>query len=564
MNKFKNHRSPLSPRSGDGSAGGEESRAIAGSDAWITSPSLSGVIVTEETAPRLGVAYSCINVLSSDVATVPFQVVRREPGGGRSVDTAHNVHDLVFHSPDGEMSANGWIGSQTWHLNTHGNAYTKIERDRHLRPAELILLDPRKVRSARSKDGKLYYDVQGEVVLHEDMIHIANVGFNGIDGKSPVRECMEAFGLTMGVEKFGASYFGNGANAKGIISTANKLDQVERDQLRKEINDQHQGVYNAHRFMLLSGATFTPTTIPADEAQFIATRKFQVAEICRIFRVPPSKVMDLERANFANLEEVNLDYYDSSLKPWIRRFESQFLRKLFTRAERQVYSIEHDVSQLLKGRVLDRANADKIYREMGAINSDEIRARQGLPPIAGGKTYLIPLNLAPLDKVAAASIETLKGVKDALPPPPEPRALPAPVPTVPALVDGTKGQREPLLEAGRRVIEDVARRMSRREANILRKIFRSEDLSTLCADLDAHYSAELGTLANALEPSLDLYARASGTAIDPTAFASTAIASARAEILKCIEGPATRAALASLVDRWELQRPPAIVSQLPR
>ena len=549
--------------------GPRESRSIAGSDTWLQPPSLAGVVVTEETATTFGAVYSCINVLASDISAVPFQVVRREPGGGRSIDLSHPNYNFIAHTPDEEMSALGWIGAKVWHCNTHGNAYSKIERDSRLRPAELVLLDPRKVRVCRSRAGKLYYDVNGEIVLKEDMIHVANVGFNGIEGKSPIRQNIETIGLGMGVEKFGASYFGNGINHKGIVTTENKMDQVERDDFRKQINEQHQSVYNAHRFLLLSGgAKFTPTTIPNEEAQFLGSRKFQLEEICRIFRVPPSKVMNLDRANFANLEEVNLDYYDSSLKPWIRRFEIEFLRKLFTREERRTYTVEHDVSSLLKGRVLDQANADKVYLESGVINRDEIRGRKGLAPIEGGKTYLVPLNFAPLDKVASASIETLKGVKDAAPAPPPVRSLEPPKPEATPALEGPAtlaGMRRAMLDASRAVVLDAGRRMARREANILRKITRAEDLGGMCEALDSHYSAELGTLADALAPSLNLYSLAteSGEPIDPLVFASRAIVAARAEIRACIEGPETRAKLSDLVDRWERDRADTIGSLLP-
>jgi HK97 family phage portal protein len=543
-----------------------ESRSIAGSESWITTPSLAGVVVTEETAPTFGAVYSCLLVLSSDVSAIPFQVVRREPSGGRSVDHDGLIHGLVCHSPDEQLSSMSWIGAKVWHLNTHGNAYSKILRDRRLRPAEVVLLDPRKVRPLRNRDGRIYYDVEGELVLAEDMIHVANVGFDGLVGKSPIRQCMETLGLGMAAEKFGAAYYGNGTNAKGILTTPNELDQVERDQLRKEIQDQHGGPYNAHRFMLLQGGlTFTPTTIPADEAQFIATRKFQLEECCRIFRVPPTKVQNLDRANFANLEEVNLDYYDSSLKPWARRFEVELTRKLFTRDERRTYAVEHDTSSLLKGRVLDQANADKLYREMGVSSADEIRAlRNRGGPIEGGRAYLVPLNMAPLDKVAAASLETLKGAKAAAAPKPDPAA---PVPPE----DDPQGEApapkpEPdgrALDALRAVVAEVARRMARRESNIVRKVARRASLSGVLEGLDEFYLGEPATLAEAYGPALRAWsAVAGGEPIDPDRLASDLVAASRRDLLKAIEGPDTARRIVELADRWEADRPAFVLTHL--
>src|SRR6185312_1615250 len=165
--------------------------------------------------------------------------------------------------------------------------------------------------------------------------------------------------------------------------------------------------FNAHKLMLLSGgATFTPTSISAEDAQFLATRKFQVEEICRIFRIPPTKMMNFDKASFSNIEETNLDYYLSSLVPWLRRFETEFARKLFTREERRAYSIEHDEAFTLRGRIVDQANVDKIYRDMGVYSTDEVRARRGLGKVPGGDIRFIPLNMAPLE---ARPVATEKG-----------------------------------------------------------------------------------------------------------------------------------------------------------
>jgi hypothetical protein len=156
---------------------------------------------------------------------------------------------------------------------------------------------------------------------------------------------------------------------------------------------------------------FQTTQIPAEDAQFLETRKFQLIEVCRMFRIPPTKLQDYEKSPYAMLEETNLDYYRSSLLPWFRRIETELNRKLFTREQRRIFAVEHDSTHVLKGRMVDQANVHKILREMGVLNADEIRAFHGWGPIEGGKAYFVPLNQAPLDKVAAATIETLKGIK---------------------------------------------------------------------------------------------------------------------------------------------------------
>jgi HK97 family phage portal protein len=400
-----------------------EARSVAGGDSWIVSPTLSGVIVNEDTVPTIGAYYAGVGVLCSDISSIPFQVMRREPDGSQVVDESHPVHELVYCEPDPgepEMSAMAWVASSVWHLNTLGNAYSRIRRDGYLRPTGLVLLDPRKVTPKRSSYGKLYYDVDGEKVLPQDILHVAAVGYDGIVGKSPITQSRETLGVTMAVEKFGASYFGNGINPSGIVEIPEELDELQTRAFRAGINREHQGPYSSNKFMLLQGgAKFTPTSLTNEDAQFLATRKFQLEEICRILRLPPTKLQNFDKASFSNIEEVNQDYYTSSLKPWLKRFQVEFNRKLFARSERKRWRVDHDVTEILKGRMVDQANVDKIYSEIGALNRDEIRAQHGRGKIEGGSAYLVQLNQAPLDQVAKASLDQLKGVKPADDPKPE-------------------------------------------------------------------------------------------------------------------------------------------------
>jgi HK97 family phage portal protein len=545
---------------------GPEARSVAGSDTWIVSPTLSGVYVNEDTVTTIGAYYAGVAVLAGDVSSIPFQVVKRQSDGSSAIDESNPIHELVSCDPDPdepEMSAMSWTSSKMWHLNTQGNAYSRIWRDGYHRPTGLELLDPTKVDVKRSKSGKLYYDVLSDKVLPADMLHVAAIGYDGIVGRSPIRQARETLGLTMAVEKFGASYFGNGINEGGMIEIADTLDEVETKAFRAGINRTHQGPYQAHKFLLLQGgAKFTPTSITNDDAQFLATRKFQLSEICRILRLSPTKLQDYDRASFTNLEETNQDHYGSSLKPWLKRFQAEFNRKLFTREERRIWRVEHDVSEMLKGRAADQAAVDKIYLDEGVLNRDEIRARHGWGKIKGGSTYLVPMNMAPLDKVAEASIETLKGVKPIAPGPSA--AVPADSVDAPVLdADGATvaGLRSAVQAAAGEVLIETARRLSRRESNALRKVARKADLTGMIEGLDEFYRDEVAFLADAYRTSLALYASIDGECV-PTAdaFASDIVCRSRNDLLTAIEGPDTAKALAALADRWDAEKPAQILA----
>ena len=538
-----------------------EARAINGEETWYPTPTLAGVVVTPETVTNFAAAYSAINVLASDVGSIPFNLMRRDASGGRAIDYEHPVHDLICNSPNEEMSSLSFYQTMLWHANVWGNAYAEIERDRLLRPVAMWLLDPRVTGPKRSGDGSLYYRSLGTNLLARDVIHVANVGSDGILGKSPIQECRQSFGLSMAVEQYGAAYFGNGIHEKGILSTDQSLDEEEEKDLIRRINRQHQGPYNAHRFLLLtSNFKYTSTTIPPEDAQFLSTRKFQLEEVARIYRVPLSKLQNLDHAHFANLEETNVDYYQSSLMPWIRRIEVALLRKLFTRDQRRTWSVEHDSTYSLKGRMVDQATVERTYKEIGVLSPNEIRARHGWAPIEGGDTYMVPLNMAPMGKIAAADIETLKGVKKL--PPPEDVTDEVDDPILVSDGDQVAGLRSAILAPTLAVLRDTAARMTRREAGSLRKILKKGDLPSILDALDAFYGVEGDYLASAYTGPVRLYGEARGRPLEPRALADRIVSMSRADITACVEGDGTMKALAELADRWEADRPDQILATL--
>jgi HK97 family phage portal protein len=390
-----------------------EKRAIAGESNWVINPTLAGVIVDEHTAPTFAAVYAAINILSSDVGCFPFNVMKKGKDNDRVIDESQPVQDIVHVEPNEELGTIGLYGSMMWHLLTTGNTYLEIERERFtLQPVAVHLLDPDRVHIKRTPDKDLYYLVEDERRLPRDIVHVAAIGRDGLIGKSPIQLCREEIGLGMATVKFGAARFGNGISECGAITFPDTMDELETKAFRAGINREHQGPYNANKFLLLQGgATFARTSISAEDAQFLGTRKFNVEEICRIFRIPPTKLMNFDKASFSNIEETNLDYYLSSLAPWLRRIEGELNRKLFTRAERRIWTIEHDESYTLRGRIVDQAAVDKVYRDMGVLSTNEIRGRRGWGKVAGGDVRFVPLNMAPLEAVAKATLAELKGVK---------------------------------------------------------------------------------------------------------------------------------------------------------
>lgn len=370
----------------------------------------SGVMVTPETSLTLAVAFACINVLSTDTAVLPFNVYKARKSGGRDLAYDHPVNELLSLAPSADHDSITLRQATMGHCNGWGNGYQEIVRDDRGRPLELVPLDPRwsETQPFRAKSGRLLYTIHGareepKALPARDILHIAGLGWDGLIGYSPVAMCRQAIGLGIAAEMFGASFFGNGSHGSGAIKLKKNLTPTSRENLRQSIERAHATPANANRLMILEeGMEWEQTSINPDDAQFLETRKFQVLEVCRIYRVPPHKVMDYSQAHLANLEESNTDYLMTSLMPWLVKWEQQADRKLLTRAERMAgYTCRHDMNAFMRGNSTARGELYQILLNSGAASPTQIAGMEGLPPVEGGNIHLIPLNMTTVEQIEA-------------------------------------------------------------------------------------------------------------------------------------------------------------------
>lgn len=366
---------------------------------------VSGVNVDPRTALTLTAAYAAINVIATDVASLPLRVYRARPDGGRDEDRTHPVWDLLACSPDGETTAMRWRQALMGHVLGWGNGYAEVTFGGGY-PTGLYLLDPGQTYAQRRpQDRRLYYQIKGGTLPPSKTIHIAGLGFDGLTGYSPVSLAREAIALGLATEAFGGSLFGNGAHAGGFLKTPQKLSPEAKADLRKAWNSVHQGAENAHRIAVLEqGMEWVQTTIPPEDAQFLATRQFQVVEIARIYRCPPNKIGDYTQSHLSNIEAANLDYLTTTLMPWCEQIEQELNLKLFTRQERAAgYFVEHNMAALLRGDSKARAEFYTRLRDLGVLNPNQICRFENLNPIGPeGEIRLVPLNMTTLANAGKA------------------------------------------------------------------------------------------------------------------------------------------------------------------
>jgi HK97 family phage portal protein len=395
--------------------------------------SLAGVAVTPESALTFTAAFAAINVLSTDLASLPVGVYRRRDDGTEVPAFDHPAHKRLHRNPNDEQNAFRFRQHLWGHTHGWGNGMAEIVRGGDGELEALYPLNPRTTRIRRKPGrdgtpdrGPLYYEIDDgrKNLAAENVLHVAGLGFDGLQGYCPATLAKEAVGLGLGAEQFGATFFGNGAKPGGVLEVPNRLSETAQRNLRESFERVHQGGPNAHRVAVLEqGVTWKDTQIPPDAAQFLATRQFQVIEIARMWRVPPHKLGDYSQAHLANLEESNLDYLQTTLLGWVVAFEAEANWKLFSEEEQDAgYFVKHDLTHLMRGNMQARVSYFQGMRNMGVMSANDIATREGMNPIPaaeGGDKRIVQGQYVELSQVGEV------GATEPGTPPPGPKTLPS-------------------------------------------------------------------------------------------------------------------------------------------
>jgi HK97 family phage portal protein len=306
------------------------------------------------------------------------------------------------------------------HLCTYGNAYAQIIRNGYGDVAALYPLLPNRMLVGRAENGQLVYayttygdegistTAQTHYLREDQVLHIPGLGFDGIMGYSPIAMCRDAVGMGMAAEEFGNKFLNNGARPSGVLSHPGTLKNP--DKLREAWMAAYGGTGNAGKVAVLEeGVKYEPISINPSEAQFLETRKFQLNEICRIYRVPPHMIQDLEHATFSNIEHQSLEFVKFTLNPWVARWEQALYKDLLLPAQKENMVIKMNVDGLLRGDYQSRMNGYAIARQNGWMSTNDIRELEDQNPIPdeeGGNLYLINGNMV---KLKDAGIYANKG-----------------------------------------------------------------------------------------------------------------------------------------------------------
>ena len=376
-------------------------------------PTSSGKVVNEKSAMQTTAVYACVRILSETIASLPLHTYQKtDKGKEKAVD--HPLYHLLHDEPNPEMTSFVFRETLMGHLLLWGNAYAQVIRDGRGKVMALYPLMPDKMTVHRSEGGELYYSYFKEgtesVLKHWEVLHIPGLGFDGLLGHSPIAMAKNAIGMAIATEEYGANFFNNGANPGGVLEHPGILKDPER--VRKSWNSVYAGSGNAHKVAVLEeGMSFKPIGIPPEQAQFLQTRKFQLNEIARIFRVPPHMIGDLEKSSFSNIEQQSLEFVKYTLTPWLSRWEIAMKKSLLSPSEKKDYFIKHNVEGLLRGDYKTRMEGYSIGIQNGFLSPNDVRELEDLNTIEHGDVYAVNGNMLKLEDIGAYAKKDVKDVE---------------------------------------------------------------------------------------------------------------------------------------------------------
>lgn len=382
---------------------------------FLFGPTSSGRNVTEFTAMQTTAVYSCVRILSEAIASLPLHLYRY---AGKSKERVydHPLYHILHDEPNPEMTSFIFRETMMTHLLLWGNAYAQIIRDGAGRVVARYPLLASKMTVDRDRNGQLVYTYTrdsdenpnfsgyGQITLgRDDVLHIPGLGFDGLVGYSPIAMMKNAVGITLACEEYGASFFANGATPGGVLEHPGILKDPKK--VRDSWNEVYRGSGNAHKVAVLEeGMKYQQIGLPPEDSQFLETRKFQLDEIARLYRIPPHMVGDLDKSSFSNIEQQSLEFVKYTLDPWVIRWEQSLQRALLLPREKQEYFIKLNVDGLLRGDYASRMSGYATARQNGWMSANDIREMEDLNPIPdeeGGNLYLVNGSMTKLKDAGA-------------------------------------------------------------------------------------------------------------------------------------------------------------------
>lgn len=361
----------------------------------------AGVHVTSESAMRNTAVYSCVMVISETLAQLPFILYERD-GESKKRAVNNRLYSLIHDAPNDFQTSFDWRLTKTMQILRHGVGYSFINRSLSGEPLEFLPMRSDRVECTQNKDYSLSYvftDADGKKIpLRQDQVfRVLGYSMDGVTPMSPIEYHRQTIGIASAAGNHAASMFKNGAKMSGVLQNDGHFSSDEVAKRVKQSWDESTSGANANKTALLEdGLKWQQVSMSNRDAQYIESRKFQIEEIARIYRVPPHKIGHLERSTNNNIEHQGLEFVTDTMMPWNIRWEQSFSRDVLGRTLSKRFFSELLVDGLMRG---DSAARSEFYsKAVGGpwMTINEARKAENRDPVAGGDELIRPLNLSPV------------------------------------------------------------------------------------------------------------------------------------------------------------------------
>lgn len=366
---------------------------------WMSAPkSSAGISVTESSSLGMSAVWRAVNLIAGTCASLPLHAYLKDDDDVQRRVPANQRPAILLRDPHPDMTR-----FEVWevayaHLALWGNAYLQTLRNGAGQITELWPIHPSRVKPGRAKDLTKVYVIDGDLEhpkFDDGILHIPGFGYDGVMGLSPIQLARQGIGLSLAAEEYGAKLFGSGSLASGLLTTEKGLTEPQATALKERWAAKTKGMQNAHEVAILdNGAKFQQLSIPPEDAQFIESRRFQVAEVARMFGVPPHMLMETDKSTSwgSGIEQQGIGFVVYTLRPWLTRVEQRVSRMLKPDTIFASYSVEG----LLRGDSTQRAAFYKAMWEIGVYSTNDILRLENQAPVDGGNIRYRPLNMGVL------------------------------------------------------------------------------------------------------------------------------------------------------------------------
>lgn len=367
-----------------------------------------GYLVNARLAENLTTLLACVNAISSSIAGLPLCVYRRT-ADGRMEDETHPLNRLVVEGPNQWQTFPDFVEFLTASTLLRGNGLAEIQIDQAGALTGLVPIPWDWVSPQMLPSGRLAYDVteitsifggtgQSRRLLQDQVLHLRDRTDDGLIGRSRLQRAASAVGTALQTQDFANQMWANGAHPSGAVKVDKLLTKEQKGQLRDGVKAMYQGTRNAAAVLILDqGMSWESISVSPEDQELLASRRFSVEEMCRIYGVPPVIVGDLSNSSFTNAETLLRYFAQFVLRHWTRKLEAEIVRQVFTDVERASMAVEFDMSDFLRGDPKTRWETNKIAVEARILTINEIREAEGYNPIEGGDV------LPPLRPAAAVA-----------------------------------------------------------------------------------------------------------------------------------------------------------------